>query len=301
IDRIAVVERIVLIGGDRAIALDSIADPLGVALAGQAQRIAEFEHMQGAGRDLGRLERRELLAHEDLDIGGLRRGVGHDDPEWLLLGRGSERDLPGVGQVGRPEFAALARVVGRRLLAGRALAGALLVTGLHHALGGAHVEQRIAVAGGARIAVAVTGLIAQGHGPVAAGATATAPEGERERNDQPSQAAMHRSYRRAAPRRCQAGSGPRLAALPTMAKTRNHGPQIKDDERYEALRREGMSKEKAARIANTPRELAARRGGRSPKYEEWTKADLYDKARQVGIEGRSSMNKEQLIDALRNH
>ncbi|HLT38140.1 MAG TPA: Rho termination factor N-terminal domain-containing protein [Enhygromyxa sp.] len=86
-----------------------------------------------------------------------------------------------------------------------------------------------------------------------------------------------------------------------MAKTRNHGPQIKDDERYEALRREGMSKEKAARIANTPRELAARRGGRSPQYEEWTKADLYDKARQVGIEGRSSMNKEQLIDALRNH
>ena len=36
-----------------------------------------------------------------------------------------------------------------------------------------------------------------------------------------------------------------------MAK--DHGPSIKDDERYEALRQEGMSKEKAARIANTPR------------------------------------------------
>ncbi|MFO7566292.1 MAG: Rho termination factor N-terminal domain-containing protein [Enhygromyxa sp.] len=86
-----------------------------------------------------------------------------------------------------------------------------------------------------------------------------------------------------------------------MARTKNHGPQIKDDERYEALRREGMSKEKAARIANTPRSVAGKRGGRSPKYEEWTKADLYDKAKQVGIEGRSSMDKEQLIDALRNH
>lgn len=86
-----------------------------------------------------------------------------------------------------------------------------------------------------------------------------------------------------------------------MAKAKDHGPQIKDDERYEALRREGMSKEKAARIANTPAKEAGRRGGKAPKYEDWSKEDLYDKAKQVGIEGRSGMNKEQLIDALRNH
>lgn len=86
-----------------------------------------------------------------------------------------------------------------------------------------------------------------------------------------------------------------------MGKTKDHGPQIKDDEQYEALRRQGMSKEKAARIANTPREQAAKRGGRAPKYEDWTKEDLYEKAKQVGIEGRSNMNKDELIDALRNH
>lgn len=86
-----------------------------------------------------------------------------------------------------------------------------------------------------------------------------------------------------------------------MGKAKDHGPQIKDDEQYEALRREGMSKEKAARIANTPREQAARRGGRAAKYEEWTKDELYEKAKQVGIEGRGSMNKGELIDALRNH
>ena len=45
---------------------------------------------------------------------------------------------------------------------------------------------------------------------------------------------------------------------------RNHGPQIKDDERYEALRRRGASKEKAARIAHTDPKTAARRGGKSP-------------------------------------
>lgn len=84
-----------------------------------------------------------------------------------------------------------------------------------------------------------------------------------------------------------------------MAK--KHGPQVKDDEQYEALRREGMSKEKAARIANTGRKEAGKKGGRAEKYEEWSKEDLYEKAKQVGIEGRSRMNKNQLIDALRNH
>jgi hypothetical protein len=82
---------------------------------------------------------------------------------------------------------------------------------------------------------------------------------------------------------------------------KDHGSSIKDDEQYEALRREGMSKEKAARIANTGRKKAAKRGGKSAKYEEWSKEDLYDKAREVGIEGRSNMSKDQLIDSLRNH
>ena len=82
---------------------------------------------------------------------------------------------------------------------------------------------------------------------------------------------------------------------------RKNIPQIKDPERYEALRREGASKEKAARIANTPRKEAGRRGGQSPAYEDWKRSDLYEKAKQVGIEGRSRMNKRELIDRLRNH
>jgi len=84
-----------------------------------------------------------------------------------------------------------------------------------------------------------------------------------------------------------------------MAK--DHGPSIKDDERYEALRRDGMSKEKAARIANTPREEAGRKGGEAEPYEEWTVEELRDRAAEIGIEGRSEMSKSELIDALRNH
>ena len=76
--------------------------------------------------------------------------------------------------------------------------------------------------------------------------------------------------------------------------------RIKNEEQYRALREKGMSKEKAARIANSPRE-ASQKGGQSKKYEEWSKADLYNKAREVGIEGYSKMKKDELIDALRNH
>ena len=84
-----------------------------------------------------------------------------------------------------------------------------------------------------------------------------------------------------------------------MAK--NHGPQIKDDEQYEKLRKKGASKEKAARIANTPRKQAGKRGGSSGSYEDWSKDDLYQRAREIGIEGRSNMDKGELISALRNH
>ncbi|MEX0701620.1 MAG: Rho termination factor N-terminal domain-containing protein [Planctomycetales bacterium] len=49
------------------------------------------------------------------------------------------------------------------------------------------------------------------------------------------------------------------------------------------------------------RRVSARRGGKSPAYEDWFKDDLYEKAKEVGIEGRSKMTKQELIDALRRH
>ena len=80
---------------------------------------------------------------------------------------------------------------------------------------------------------------------------------------------------------------------------------IKDEKQYEALRRQGASKEKAARISNassnTSRSTTGRKGGKSGTYDDWSKTDLMKKAREIGIEGRSSMNKSELIDALRNH
>lgn len=83
--------------------------------------------------------------------------------------------------------------------------------------------------------------------------------------------------------------------------TKDHGPQIKDDAQYERLREQGESKEKAARIANTDRHQAGKRGGKGARYEDRTKEELYEKAQDVGIEGRSEMSKDELISALRNH
>jgi hypothetical protein len=44
-----------------------------------------------------------------------------------------------------------------------------------------------------------------------------------------------------------------------MAK--DHGPSVKNDKQYEALKDKGMSKERAAKIANTPD--ASSKGGKS--------------------------------------
>jgi hypothetical protein len=86
-----------------------------------------------------------------------------------------------------------------------------------------------------------------------------------------------------------------------MAK--DHGASVKDDELYEKLREQGDSKEKAARIANAKAggEDVSSKGGRAEDYEERSVEELRERAAELGIEGRSEMDKSELIDALRNH
>jgi len=79
---------------------------------------------------------------------------------------------------------------------------------------------------------------------------------------------------------------------------------IKDEKTYNEVRKSGASKQKAARIANASaaqgRGKVAKKGGKSPSYDEWTVTDLRKRAAEIGVEGRSSMNKGELVDALRN-
>ncbi|UWR67684.1 Rho termination factor N-terminal domain-containing protein [Phaeobacter inhibens] len=78
---------------------------------------------------------------------------------------------------------------------------------------------------------------------------------------------------------------------------------IKNDSSYDALRDKGYSKSKAAAIANAQANdnmAPSEKGGKAPPYEDWTKDDLMERARELEIEGRSTMNKDELIKALRN-
>ncbi|MEZ0494801.1 Rho termination factor N-terminal domain-containing protein [Sphingomonas sp. IW22] len=82
-----------------------------------------------------------------------------------------------------------------------------------------------------------------------------------------------------------------------MAK--DHGSSVKDDKLYEDLRKDGASKEKAARIANA--KTAGSLDHKSTQLEDRTRDELYDEAKKIGIDGRSDMNKDELIKAIRDH
>ena len=81
--------------------------------------------------------------------------------------------------------------------------------------------------------------------------------------------------------------------------------QIKNEKTYQKLRDRGESKEKSARIANaaagSSRGKVGRKGGKSGSYQGWSKQDLVRRAREIGIKGRSTRSKAELINALRDH
>lgn len=88
-----------------------------------------------------------------------------------------------------------------------------------------------------------------------------------------------------------------------MPTRRTPGPSVRDPEVYEAVRDEGASKEKAARIANAAaargRSAVGRRGGVAQDYEEHTVPELRRRAKELGLTGYSGARKDELIRMLR--
>jgi hypothetical protein len=83
------------------------------------------------------------------------------------------------------------------------------------------------------------------------------------------------------------------------------GSNLKDRELYEELRKDGASKEKAARISNAAaaqgRSRVGRRGGNAEDYDDRTVAQLRQRAKELGLRGYSGKKKAELISMLRNH
>jgi len=91
----------------------------------------------------------------------------------------------------------------------------------------------------------------------------------------------------------------------------------KDERQYEHIkdssRERGASTERAKEIAARTVNKRRRTEGRTPNHttqgtgnprtslESRTRRELYNRARELNIDGRSKMNKQQLVRAIRSH
>lgn len=86
-----------------------------------------------------------------------------------------------------------------------------------------------------------------------------------------------------------------------MKKDRGMGGKGNNPKLEGHLRDTQNNKEKSGRMTNGARQELGRMGGERPtEYEDWSKADLYDRAKERGIEEIAEMDKKQLIEALRD-
>lgn len=81
------------------------------------------------------------------------------------------------------------------------------------------------------------------------------------------------------------------------------GTGVKNKALYKRLRNLGVSAKESVRVANTsaktPRKKASQRGAAVSSYDNVKVPELQRRAKKAGIKGRSTMNKKQLVKALR--
>ena len=81
------------------------------------------------------------------------------------------------------------------------------------------------------------------------------------------------------------------------------GSGVKNKALYKRLRNLGVSAKESVRVARasikTPSKKASARGGAASSYDNLKVPELQRRAKKAGIKGRSTMNKKQLVKALR--
>lgn len=91
----------------------------------------------------------------------------------------------------------------------------------------------------------------------------------------------------------------------------------KDERQFEKVKdsllsqgkREADAAEIAGRVVNkqrrkegrTPEKTTQGTGNPNKNLQERSRRELYNRAAEIGIDGRSKMNKDQLVDAIRAH
>jgi Rho termination factor, N-terminal domain len=81
------------------------------------------------------------------------------------------------------------------------------------------------------------------------------------------------------------------------------GTNVKNKALYKRLRNLGVSVKESARVANssakTSRKKASQRSGAVSSFANLKVPELRRRAKKAGVKGRSTMNKKQLVKALR--
>ena len=99
----------------------------------------------------------------------------------------------------------------------------------------------------------------------------------------------------------EAAGQARSAAERTAATARESAKQTAGQARAQAKRtRDRAERETEGLIDDAVEAVESNGRRRGVPYEEWTKDELYERAQELDLDGRSSMTKQQLVDALRS-
>lgn len=103
----------------------------------------------------------------------------------------------------------------------------------------------------------------------------------------------------------------RISGRTVTGQTQAAGSDLVDTARQNAKVVVGQTKAQGRRVATIAKDEVTKvldsaidavdpRPGSGKPYEQWTKAELLDRAHELGVEGTSALNKKQLITTLRN-
>jgi hypothetical protein len=92
----------------------------------------------------------------------------------------------------------------------------------------------------------------------------------------------------------------RAAGEDVMSTARSNARQVTGQARAQGRRVSDKATRETASLIDSAIDAVDHQPGSGTPYEQWTKAELLQRATDLDIDGRSGMNKAQLIKALRN-